>query len=67
LQQKGSFKKIELAISTGQILMIENVMQEIDPILDPLLSRSYIKKGKGYTVKLGAEDIDIDPKFRLYL
>lgn len=47
--------------------MIENVMQEIDPILDPLLSRSYIKKGKGYTVKLGAEDIDIDPKFRLYL
>jgi dynein heavy chain len=67
LQQKGSFKKIELAIGSGQILMIENVLQEIDPILDPLLSRAFVKKGKGFTVKLGAEDIDIDPKFRLYM
>jgi len=47
--------------------MIENVLQEIDPILDPLLSRAFVKKGKGFTVKLGAEDIDIDPKFRVYL
>jgi len=47
--------------------MIENVMQEIDPILDPLLSRSFIKKGKGFTVRLGAEDIDLSKDFKLYM
>jgi dynein heavy chain len=32
-----------------------------------LLSRQFVKKGKNYTVRLGAEDVDIDNKFKLYL
>jgi len=32
-------KKVEMAISNGQVLMIESIGQEIDAILDPLLSR----------------------------
>jgi dynein heavy chain len=67
LSQKGWLKKIEIAVSNGNVLMIENLGQEIDAVLDPLLSRQFVKKGRVYTVKLGSEDVEIHPNFKLYL
>lgn len=60
-------KKVELAVSTGQTLMIDAIGQEIDAILDPLLSRQFVKKGKTLLVKLGAEEVEVAPGFKLYL
>lgn len=37
---------IEQAISTGDILLIENIGETVDPVLDPLLGRNTIKKGR---------------------
>lgn len=37
---------IEQAISEGDILLIENIGETVDPVLDPLLGRNTIKKGK---------------------
>lgn len=56
-----------MAVSDGKVLMIESLGQEIDATLDPLLSRAFVKKGKNFTVKLGSEDVDISPHFKLYL
>jgi len=67
LSQRGWLKRVEMAVSNGNILMIESIGEEIDAILDPLLSRQFVKKGKGLTVKLGSEDVDLHPAFRLYL
>lgn len=67
LSQKNWLKKVELAVSNGKILFVEALGQEIDPILDPLLSRQFVKKGKAFMVKLGSEDVEISPKFKLYL
>ena len=36
-------------------------------MLDPLLSRQFVKKGKMFTVRLGSEDVEIHPQFKLYL
>ena len=47
--------------------MIEASGEQIDSLLDPLLSRQFVKKGKGQTVKIGSEDIDMMPSFKLYL
>lgn len=47
--------------------MIENLGQEIEAVLDPLLSRQFVKKGKFFTVKLGSEDVELSPNFKLYL
>lgn len=47
--------------------MIENLGQEIDAVLDPLLSRQFVKKGRAYTVRLGSEDVEIHNNFKLYL
>jgi len=56
-----------LAISNGQVLMIEALGQDINAVLDPLLSRAFTKKGKNYYVKLGTEDVEVMPTFKLYL
>lgn len=37
---------IEQAISAGDTLLIENIGETVDPVLDPLLGRNTIKKGK---------------------
>ena len=47
--------------------MIEAICQDIDAILDPLLSRAFIKRGKNQFVKLGAEEVEIAQGFKLYL
>jgi len=56
-----------MAVSSGKTLFIEAIGQDIDAILDPLLSRQFVKKGKSFLVKLGSEDVEIDPSFKLYL
>ena len=47
--------------------MIDGIGQEIDAVLDPLLSRQFIKKGKMLLVKLGAEEVEVANSFKLYL
>jgi len=47
--------------------MIEGIGEAIDPLLDPLLSRLFVKKGKNFSVKMGAEDVEMMASFKLYL
>ena len=37
---------IEKAVSNGDIVFIENVGESVDPVLEPLLGRNTIKKGR---------------------
>ena len=68
LSQKGWMKRVEFGVANGHILFIENLGQDIDPALDPLLSRSIIKRGRNnWVLKLGAEEIEYSPEFKLYL
>lgn len=67
LNQKKFMNEVENAIQMGMTLLIEGAGQEIDATLDPLLSRSIIRRGKGQFIKLGAEEIDYDPKFKLFI
>lgn len=67
LSQKQWLKRVEMAVSEGHVLMIESIGQEIDAILDPLLSKQFVKKGRGFSVRLGSEDVEIANSFKLYL
>ncbi len=46
LSQKMWIKKVEQAITNGQVLFIESIGQEIDAVLDPVLSRAIVKKSR---------------------
>lgn len=46
LGQKGYLDIIEKSISSGAIVLFENIAENVDPVLDTLLGRNLIKKGK---------------------
>ncbi|XP_059763861.1 dynein axonemal heavy chain 17 isoform X1 [Balaenoptera ricei] len=65
LGQKSYLDIIEQAISEGHTLLIENIGETVDPVLDPLLGRNTIKKGK--FIKIGDKEVEFHPNFRLIL
>merc|ERR550537_1930005 len=61
-------QKVIMVITMGGFLLLEAVGSEIDAILEPVLSRAVIKRGRtALIIKIGGEDIDYDPKFQLYM
>jgi dynein heavy chain, axonemal len=47
--------------------LIENVGEELDPAIEPLLQKQIVKKGSSYQIKIGDSIIEYDMKFRFYL
>merc|ERR1719443_1811626 len=61
-------QKVVFTIQMGGQLLLEAVGSEIDAILEPLLSRAVIKRGRtAMIIRIGGEEIDYDTKFQLYL
>eukprot|EP00741_Cyanophora_paradoxa_P005992 tig00000955_g5810.t1 len=67
LSQARYVDAIENAIQNGMPVLIENLGENIDAVLEPVLSRSTIKKGRQVYIKLGDKEVEYDPNFRLYL
>ncbi|CAM9107555.1 unnamed protein product [Discosporangium mesarthrocarpum] len=67
LSQKKWLRSVEGAINSGQTLIIENISEDIDATLDPVLARAIYKKGRSLFLKLGGEEVEYDPGFQLYL
>jgi dynein heavy chain, axonemal len=67
LTQKNWLRAVEAAITNGQTLIIENIGEEIDATLEPVLARAIYKKGRALYLKLGGEEVEYDPGFQLYL
>ncbi|XP_026855443.2 LOW QUALITY PROTEIN: dynein heavy chain 9, axonemal [Electrophorus electricus] len=63
--QKGYLDSIERALSAGQVVLIENLEETVDPVLGPLLGRETIKKGR--YIKIGDKECEYHPGFRLIL
>ena len=55
-------EKIERAVSNGDCLLLENIGESVDPVLDPLLGRLTIKKGR--YIKIGDKEVEFHPRFR---
>ena len=67
LSQPKYIDTVEQCIENGIPLLIESLGVEIDAVLDPLIARQTIKKGRNVYVKLGDKEVEYDPNFRLYL
>uniref|UniRef100_G3T2Y1 Dynein axonemal heavy chain 9 n=1 Tax=Loxodonta africana TaxID=9785 RepID=G3T2Y1_LOXAF len=63
--QKDYLQTIEHALEAGDVVLIENLEESIDPVLGPLLGREVIKKGR--FIKIGDKECEYNPKFRLIL
>jgi len=52
LDHKGYLDKIESAILNGETVLLENIAETIDAVLDPILGRVLIKRGKYVLIHL---------------
>lgn len=59
-------RNLENAIQFGQVLVIENTKEEIDSILDPVLSKQIFKMGGVLSIKIGDNIFDYSKNFKLY-
>ncbi|CAM9397628.1 unnamed protein product, partial [Discosporangium mesarthrocarpum] len=60
-------KTITGAIHNGDVVILENCGETIDAVLNPVLQRAVFRKGSHLFLRLGGEDCEYDPSFRLYL
>jgi len=67
LTKKNWLRDITSAITNGKPLIIENLGEEIDATLEPVLARAVYKKGRNLFLKLGGEEVEYDPNFQLYM
>ncbi|XP_041078235.1 dynein heavy chain 9, axonemal-like [Polyodon spathula] len=63
--QRGYLDSMERALSDGEVVLIENLEESVDPVLGPLLGRETIKKGR--YMKIGDKECEYNPSFRLIL
>lgn len=66
LNDKMFRNHLEDCLSFGKPLLLENIEEELDPVLDPVLERRLIKKGKSYVIPLADKEVDFTETFRLF-
>ena len=67
LSQDRYLDTVEQCLENGIPLLIENMGEDIDAVLDPVIARETSKKGRNLLIKLGDKEIEYDPNFKLFL
>ena len=57
-------KQLEQAIQTGEWFLVENVSEELDPSLEPILQKQIDKSG---TIRIGDKQIPYDKNFKFFM
>ncbi|XP_043277906.1 dynein axonemal heavy chain 7-like [Venturia canescens] len=67
LSQQDYSRILENAIQFGQPVLLENIGEEIDAVLEPILLRQTFKQGGSLCLKLGDTVVEYNPDFRFYI
>ena len=67
LIEKKFRNHLEDAMSFGTPLVIENVEEELDPIIDPVLDRQVQRKGRALVIVLADKECEYSEAFKLFL
>jgi dynein heavy chain len=67
LKMTGFLRDVENAVVYGFPILLQDILEEIDPALEPVLSRSVLKIGNRVVLRLGDKELDYSPDFKLYI
>jgi dynein heavy chain len=60
--------KLKLPLQEGWAVMVDGIEHEVDPLLDPILEKQIIIKGKNSKrLKIADQEVDFDDNFMLYM
>ena len=51
-------------IENGTPLLMENLPEDIDAVLDPVIGKQTTKRGRRLTLKIGDAEVEYDQNFR---
>ncbi|KAJ3385211.1 Dynein heavy chain 7, axonemal [Entophlyctis sp. JEL0112] len=60
-------RNLENAITFGAPVLLENIKEEIDPIMDTILQKQVFKSGGADCIRLGDAVIEYNANFKLYI
>ncbi len=60
-------RTLELGIQFGKWVLLENIGEQLDPALEPILMQQKVKDGGGYVIKLGEKNVTYMDSFRFYI
>nr|CAD7446891.1 unnamed protein product [Timema bartmani] len=60
-------KVIEQSVEAGTPVLLENVGEELEPPLEPLLAKQIYKQGNTFYINLGDNTVEYKPEFRFYM
>ncbi|KAJ1555349.1 Dynein heavy chain 7, axonemal [Nowakowskiella sp. JEL0078] len=67
LTDSDYIRNLENAITFGAPVLIENVKEDLDPVLDTVLQKQTFKSGGVLSIRLGDAIIEYSENFRLYI
>ncbi|KAI4493628.1 hypothetical protein M0804_001804 [Polistes exclamans] len=65
--QADFMKVLEQALQFGWPVLLENVGETLDPVLNPILEKAFIKSGDQVMIKFNDKMITYNAKFRLFI
>ncbi|KAM3857822.1 dynein axonemal heavy chain 2 [Diretmus argenteus] len=67
LQMPDFLRVLESAIQFGNPVLLQNVQEELDPSLTPILNKSLTRIGGRLLLKLGDKEVEYNPEFHFYI
>ncbi|CAE8610871.1 unnamed protein product [Polarella glacialis] len=67
LSDPGLLQSIELGIQFGKWILLENIGENLDPALEPVLQQQKVRDGTSFVIKLGDKNVSYDEKFRFFM
>jgi dynein heavy chain len=67
LSDSDYVRTLENAVQFGIPILLENVGEELDPVLEPLLLKQTFKQGGITCIRLGDSTVEYSPEFRFYI
>uniref|UniRef100_A0A3B4XCW8 Dynein heavy chain ATP-binding dynein motor region domain-containing protein n=1 Tax=Seriola lalandi dorsalis TaxID=1841481 RepID=A0A3B4XCW8_SERLL len=66
-QMPDYMRVLENAIQFGNPVLLQNVQEELDPSLNPILNKSLTRIGGRLLLKLGDKEVEYSPEFCFYI